>query len=120
MRKLFTLEEANQTLPLVRKIASRIVEEGRRLEGLAGIGPGSPKRGKIEIRRQGHIKQLNSLGCEWQSIGMDRGQVDFPSKIADRSVILCWRPGERNIKKYREPSEGISHTHILPRNGVTY
>jgi hypothetical protein len=35
-------------------------------------------------------------------------------------VILCWRPGERNIKKYRDPSEGISHTHILPRNGVTY
>jgi hypothetical protein len=125
-RKLFTIEQANAALPLVRAIASDMAELARdlvdRKERLAllmnGRDPDSqdPYRSELahiegelekDDRRLGeYIQELVALGIEPKDCL--QGLVDFPSLMDGRVVYLCWRLGEPEVQFWHELEAGFS------------
>src|SRR5258707_388948 len=113
--KLFTVEQANQALPLVRAIVKdlvdlsrEVIERRQRLAALQGDRP--RKSGDVyseelrqveeEVERdterlQEYAEELRALGVEPKS-GLE-GLVDFPSMMDGRVVYLCWKLGEPEV-----------------------
>lgn len=124
--RLFTIEQANATLPLVRAITSdlarlaREVMERRHRLALLTAGrdmkardPYSEELAQIEaelekdaIRLQGYVDELRELGVEPK--GAMEGLVDFPALLEGRVVLLCWRLGEPEVLHWHELEGGFS------------
>lgn len=124
-RKFFTAEEANNTLPLVRKIVSDIVSKYREVhdlrERLSSIRR-DPKKPADDVYSEelAHsqaelateeaklaqlIDELVRLGIEPK--GPD-GLCDFPSLRDGRVVYLCWRLGEPSVSHWHELDAGFA------------
>jgi hypothetical protein len=128
--KIFTPEEANQMLPLVRRIADDIVrtygevtlalEAFENAKARAANQPGL----ETELRTsdaavaaaldgfQTLIEEIESLGGtvkDYQS-----GLIDFYSEVDGEIVYLCWKPGEAAVSYWHRLDEGFSQRQPLP------
>lgn len=121
-KKYFTRDEANRTLPLVRRIVQDIVDEyGRWKDTLARyeVAAASQPPGESEasdavaLREQvdeiariinGYIGELEQVGCVLK--GFDDGLVDFRARLDDREVWLCWKLGEDEVGHWHELDAG--------------
>jgi hypothetical protein len=119
----FTIEQANSTLPLVRRIVQDIVEDYRRWkECLAryelAAAHQRPHEGEsaeaVRLRDlvdetaqriNGYIAELEQIGCVLK--GFDDGLVDFRSRMDGRDVYLCWRLGESEVNHWHELDGGF-------------
>lgn len=124
--KLFTVEEANAMLPLVRAIASDMVALSRdvleRRERLNQINdhhesdsndPYSDEVAQIEQELEKDIERLNEYGRELFQLGVEpkgatEGLVDFPTKMDGRIVYLCWRYDEPEVLYWHEVDGGFA------------
>lgn len=111
--KLFTVEEANRTLPLVRSIVRDVVERYQSLrEALSELSerPGSQElQDRIENLKADlmqNVEELGELGAELKSFEL--GLVDFYHKKDDRIVYLCWKLGEDRISWWHELEAGYA------------
>lgn len=124
-RKLFTVEQANAILPLVRAITADLVQHSRevleRRERLALLTAGrgatandlySQELAQIEEELdkdsehlQAYVDELRELGVEPKS--GPEGLVDFPSMMDDRLVFLCWKLGEPEVLHWHELDAGF-------------
>ncbi len=108
--KLFTVEQAEKTLPLVRRIVADITRAFERLESIAqerhALGP-QPNPGSnaeeraFTLERELQASQEEILRCqeELQTLGIElkdyrSGLIDFFSRYEDRLVYLCWKLDE--------------------------
>jgi len=134
--KLFTVEEANAALPLVRAIVkdlaelSRdVIERRQRLSHLAAgrsldsDDPYASELAQIEQelekdgqRLQEYVEELRHLGVEPKN-GPD-GLVDFPSLLDDRVVYLCWKLGEPEVAHWHEVDAGFAGRQSLTAGSV--
>ena len=123
MEKIFTVEEANRTLPLVSRIVEDLVRDHKKWEDkvrefeLATVGS-SPEHPdaiadllQIEAQRlakdiEGYIAELNDLGVICK--GMDTGLVDFRGRIDGRNVFYCWKLGESAVQYWHEVAAGFA------------
>ncbi len=127
-KKLFTVEEANQRLPLVRAIVHDIVEQYRELserrDRLAviqqrrGDGNASSTMHSEEVeqvereleadekRLQEFVRELGELGVEFKD--PVQGLVDFPSRLEGREVYLCWKLGEPEVQYWHDLDAGFA------------
>ncbi len=128
--KVFTVQEANATLPLVRAIVGDLVRLGKevyeRRRRLAALLEGrlseenDPYREElVQIERElakdnrqlrEYADELRQLGI--LSTGSTEGWVDFPTVIDGRNVFLCWRYGEREVLHWH--ARRADHRHRLP------
>jgi hypothetical protein len=129
--KLFTVEEANRMLPLVRAIAADLADlsdsvmdrrhrlnhltAGRELDDGDVYGDELAEVEK-DLQRdteklQGYVEELRQLGVEPK--GLD-GLVDFPSMLDGRVVYLCWKLGEPAILHWHEIDAGFQGRQPLP------
>lgn len=127
-KRFFTVEEATQTLPLVRSIVRDVVEHYRDLherhERLQAVKQrNNASRGTMppeyneeleqmeeEIRRdaeklQHFVDELQELGVELKDL--TRGLVDFPHLMDGREVYLCWMLGESDLAHWHEKDAGF-------------
>lgn len=111
--KLFTLEEANRTLPLVKSIVRDVVERYQRLrKAMTELNerPGSRElQDEVENLKADlmeNVEELSELGAELKSFEL--GLVDFYHKKDDRIVYLCWKLGEDNIAWWHELESGYA------------
>jgi hypothetical protein len=120
--KLFTVESANRTLPLVRRIVEDLVRQygvwQHRLTQceVAAAGGAAQREEAATLQRQvqvlaaeieGYVEELASLGAEAKA-PLDAGLVDFPGEIDGRLVYLCWRLGEPSIQHWHEIDAGFA------------
>lgn len=126
-QKIFTVEQANRMLPLVRRIVGDIVrgyadwqESVKRLELVAagggetqGMTQIAHERDQLERRTQAiaaeidsFVRELESLGIELK--GFDSGLVDFPGEKDGRPIYLCWRLGEDAVAFWHELDAGFA------------
>ncbi|HXV17739.1 MAG TPA: DUF2203 domain-containing protein [Gemmatimonadaceae bacterium] len=123
MRAKFSVEEANRTLPLVRRIVSDAVrdywrwqEKVREYEEVAAnrkVDEPSDEAERLEREAQqlardidGYIAEIRQLGVEMK--GIDSGLVDFPSEVNGRPVLLCWQLGEESVQYWHEEDAGFA------------
>jgi hypothetical protein len=130
--KVFTVAEANASLPLVRAITRDLVRASRELldrrervrlllsgRRLASGNPYDDELAQIEEqldrdaqRVQEYITELQDLGVEVKS-ALD-GLVDFPARLQGRLVFLCWKLGEDQVDHWHEIDRGYSSRKPLP------
>ena len=120
--KLFTVEQANRTLPLVRRIVEDIVQQHRfwrekilELDLLASTGRGEARGRADELERdaQALAREIEGFKRELEELGMQLkdprlGLVDFPSEMYGRPVLLCWRLGEAEVGFWHEVDAGYA------------
>lgn len=122
MEKIFTVEEANRTLPLVSRIVQDLVRDHEAWEDkvrefeLATVGA-SPDRPdaiaellQFEAQRlateiEVYIAELKELGVVCK--GMDTGLVDFRGQLEGREVFFCWKLGEPSVQYWHELDAGF-------------
>ena len=120
-RRLFTLEQANATLPLVRRITEDIVtgyerwkDKVQAFEVAAALSEADRPDPRAELLQQEvqalaadldrFLAELDALGIEFK--GFDQGLVDFPSELGGTPIYLCWRLGEPSVLYWHERDAG--------------
>jgi hypothetical protein len=112
----FTLEEANQLLPQLTTLLTRLREAKDQLtdaeahEALSEAAPtnGGGEQGRqvgvafLEVRSM--LETVERSGIVLRDI--DRGLVDFPALSEDREIYLCWELGEDEVAYWHELEGG--------------
>lgn len=133
MAKQFTVEQANRTLPLVRRIVEDIVSQYRRWQDRvrefevvsASSTADRPDARAEELQREaqllaaeieGFVGELTRLGVEFK--GYDLGLVDFPAEVDGAPAYLCWRLGEPSVQFWHSVESGYAGRQPLPGHAV--
>ena len=122
MTRVFSVDQANRALPLVRRIAEDIVVQYRRWQekvrefemvtsqSTAEAPDHRAERLQREVQElaaeiDGYIGELTDLGVEFKDY--ERGLVDFPGERDGRPVYLCWQLGEPEVRFWHELEAGF-------------
>lgn len=116
--RIFTLDQANRTLPLVSRIAADIVRQHKKVCDLEDIyqrpGPSTSEEGRIALREKclAEVEHLRELGDELAAVGCQlkdwrRGIVDFFAIRDGQPIEFCWRLGEDRISHWHETDAGF-------------
>lgn len=118
--KLFTLDEANSLIPTLRPRLEAIREMYARINAMrveARAAAGASDRGGGMEGGTGYVNALYKVGkltTEIAELGVElkdytRGLIDFPSRLGDRVVLLCWQLGEDDrIAWWHETDAGFA------------
>jgi hypothetical protein len=132
--RIFTLEQANAMLPLVRAIVRDLAELSRdvleRRERLAFLLAGRDANSKdlysdelAQIEEELHkdnerlrdfVRELHELGVEPKN--GPEGLVDFRCLMDGRVVYLCWKYDEPEIRHWHELDAGFAGRQPLPHD----
>ncbi len=111
---VFSLERANRSLPMVRRIVEDIRQASGKVTDYQEEFERLAERGNLEQANQAMLclskarqeyrefcRELGQLGC-CLSDGR-AGAVDFPAIVKGKEVVLCWRLGESAISRWQYP-----------------
>jgi hypothetical protein len=135
--RLFTIEQANAMLPLVRAItgdlaalARDVMQRRHRLSVLTtgrDLKPSDPYSDELAqmetelerdaLRLQEYVQELRELGVEPK--GAIEGLVDFPAEMDGRIVYLCWRLGESEVLFWHDLESGFGGRQPLTADSVS-
>jgi hypothetical protein len=135
-QKVFSVEEANRALPLVRAIVTDlsrlwqdVIERRQRLAHLTAdreLESGDPYGDELaDMARElavdaGRVKEyvaeLRALGVEAKG---PEGLVDFPAMLDGRPVYLCWKLGEPEVLYWHELDSGFAGRQPLTAGTVS-
>lgn len=125
--KLFSLKEAEHLRLELEPILIQAMEARRKMaefdEKLGGLAERIQRSGgmqvpyekaaKMRVQRnrfeeavQSAVERIHSTGCVVKDL--ETGLLDFPSRINDEEVYLCWRLGEDRIRFYHRQDEGFA------------
>jgi hypothetical protein len=124
--KTFTLEEAQSLLPVLESLLKRAIDDKQSAEQAEGsltdlarhiylsggmkVDTGGVARTRAEIeahlqRVRESIAEIDSIGVQLKDLGA--GLLDFPCRIDDQVVLLCWRLGEPAIEHWHTVDSGF-------------
>jgi hypothetical protein len=125
--KLFTLTEAERARAELEPVLLEAMEARRKmgeleeaLSGLAeriqrmgGILVSYEKAAKRRLERDALAQAINTAVERIQATGcvvkdLDVGLLDFPARLNNEDVYLCWRVGEDHIRFYHRQDEGFA------------
>lgn len=133
MDKVFTVEQANKMLPLVRRIVEDAVRDYIRWQDRVREFELASVRSTVEhpdpiaeelekdVQRlaesiDSYVHEVTQLGVHMKSI--DSGIVDFPAELDGRPILLCWQLGEDSIEFWHEASGGFAGRQPLTRQMI--
>jgi hypothetical protein len=124
--KTFTLEEAQSLLPLVESLLKRALESKREAEAAegriaelsrriylsGGMRVNVEEAGKLRADLQAHLERVRESIAEIDEIGVqvkdvETGLLDFPCRVDDQVVLLCWKLGESTIEHWHTIEDGF-------------
>ena len=117
-RRHWTLDQANEALPLVGATVRRLRDARRRLgdlgldsdfaihaETTGGGWPGR-ERARESVEVAIGFEQLEALEIVVRDL--ERGLVDFPALIEGEEVYLCWLLGEPSVGHWHAVEGGFA------------
>ena len=135
--EMFDLEQAERLLPLLghlirsaigaRKKVSEIEQEyaclvesifltGGRSVDIAHFSRRKEEKEEWEGCLRQSVREIEHHGCLLKDL--DIGLVDFPCRVGDREVYLCWRLGEPAIQFWHSSEEGFAGRKPIDENFV--
>jgi hypothetical protein len=124
MSRIFTVREAEATLPLVARVVGDLLRAYPRWKAVVAryellTAPLRAEEGEsqeiLELREQAareaerindFLLELEEIGCVFK--GFEAGLVDFYALKEDRLIFLCWRLGEPHITHWHEVDAGFA------------
>jgi hypothetical protein len=124
--KTFTIDEAQSLLPVLESLLKRAIE-GKQLAEEIGSGLADVARRiylsggmkvdvsqvvKQRVEMESHLQRVRESINEIDSIGVqvkdiETGLLDFPCRLDDQIVLLCWRMGEPTIEHWHTTETGF-------------
>jgi hypothetical protein len=125
--KLFTLDEAQSLVPVLESLLRRAIEAKQAAEqiqeelqllaqrifvsGGMHIEPAKVAGRKAEMeaciqRAKEAVEEIDSIGVQVKDL--DIGLLDFPCKLDDEIVLLCWKMGEPRIHFWHTLEAGFA------------
>ncbi|MGI8771711.1 MAG: DUF2203 domain-containing protein [Acidobacteriaceae bacterium] len=124
--KTFSLDEAQSLLPLLESLLTRAMEAKETAEQLQMemqqlkqriflAGGMTVDLHAVALNREGtetNLKKANEALTEIDSIGvqvkdLETGLLDFPCRVEDEVVLLCWKRGEERIDYWHTTDAGF-------------
>lgn len=124
--KTFTLDEAQSLLPVLESLLKRaldgkqsaesveseLAELARQIYLSGGMRVDTEKVAKLRAQIDGHLQRVRESIAEIDAIGaqvkdLDTGLLDFPFRLDDQVVLLCWRMGEPSIEHWHTVDSGF-------------
>ena len=132
MSILFTVDEANNILPKVKKrfdeilcCKNNVMDIQEELQNLSDSNSSFEKfiKKKQELNHAvtslyNMIQELEDMGVMIKSV--DEGLLDFPSIRYDEEIWLCWKFGENQVKFWHRKEEGFMGRKPIPQEGFEY
>ncbi len=125
--RTFTLQEAQTLLPVLESLLKAAISGKKLIEELEGefqqvnnrvfLNGGSRLDIVHLIRRKAErekaIQRVKDALAEIDAIGvqvkdLDMGLLDFPCVVEGRTVLLCWKLGEKTISFWHGADEGFA------------
>jgi hypothetical protein len=124
--RTFTLEEAQSLLPVLESLLKRAIEGKRAADEIEAtlaelarriyvsggmkvdVASVAKQRAEMEallVRVRESIAEIDSIGVQVKDI--DSGLLDFPCRMDDQVVLLCWRLGEPSIEHWHSLESGF-------------
>jgi len=124
--KTFTLEEAQSLLPVLESLLKRALESKEAadkvetsLSALAqriylsggmrlNVGVVAKQRAEIDDltqRMRETVAEIDAIGVQVKDL--ETGLLDFPCRLDDEIVLLCWRMGESAIEHWHTVEAGF-------------
>ena len=125
--RTFTLAEATSLLPVLESlirtaidgknlmesvdtefqaIAHRVFLNGGTFLNIVHLARRKAEREKAVQRVKDAIAEIDSIGVQVKDL--DIGLLDFPCEVDGRTVLLCWKLGEKSITHWHGVSEGYA------------
>jgi hypothetical protein len=124
----FTIEEANRTLPYLRKVVADLVRDyhawqdtlaryevaaARRRAAEDGTPVDDGDAEKLEGEAvalagaiESYLAEIAAVGAEAK--GFAEGLIDFPGEIVGRPIRWCWMLGEQAIEHWHDADAGFA------------
>lgn len=123
--KIFTLDEAQSMLPLVESLLNRAIDSkqaaeaidneltnlARRIHVTGGmsidVAKVSAQRAELEKniqRARETVQEIDEIGVQVKDL--ESGLLDFPCRVEDEVVLLCWKSGEPAIEHWHTVEAG--------------
>jgi hypothetical protein len=124
--KIYTVEEANKTLPLIKAIIEDVKRTYEDISvALAAYemaqdrGIGEQQMAAIDAELSLLLESFDRLIKEVENLGAavkdyEHGFVDFYSELNGRIVYLCWAPGEDHIQYWHKLEDNRLKRRKLP------
>ena len=124
--KTFTLDEAQSLLPVLESLLKRAIEGkgaaeqveaslselSRRIYLSGGMRVNLAEVTEQRTAMESHLQRVRESIAEIDSIGvqvkdLDTGLLDFPFRLDEEIVLLCWRMGETAIEHWHTVDSGF-------------
>ncbi len=124
--KTFTMDEAQSLLPVLEALLKRAMDGKREAEEveskLSDLSrriylSGGMRVNLTEVARQraemeAHLQRVRETIAEIDEIGvqvkdLESGLLDFPFRLDEEIVLLCWRMGETTIDHWHTVESGF-------------
>lgn len=116
--RVFTPAEANQTLPLVKRIVGDILGLADKLREVARAPLSTVEQvdraHELQEELNDLMQELREFGCDYKDWGFEMGLVDYPSFLDGQPVLLCWRSDEPAVEWYHAPDAGYAGRQRIP------
>lgn len=125
--KTFSLDEAQTLIPVLESLLKSAMEAKKTAEAVTGelqelaqrifLNGGTLVRIADVARRRAQqdkaVQQVKDTLAEIDSIGvqvkdLDMGLLDFPCRLGEDVVLLCWKLGEAEIEHWHTVDAGFS------------
>jgi len=125
--RTFTLDEAQSLLPILesllrtsidgkklietvdgefQELAHRIFLNGGTLVNVVHMARRKAERERAIQRTKDAMAEIDATGVQVKDL--DIGLLDFPCEVEGRTVLLCWKLGEKGITHWHGVSEGFA------------
>lgn len=127
MYKLFTVQEANNLIPVVNQklsemqgaikdiLALREAMQPMNALGLEAQQTAEEIKFLLGIVQQEKL-ELDGMGVHLQDV--ETGLVDFPSRLGAEVIYLCWEQGKDAVTHYHRLNQEVKARQPLPSEGT--
>ena len=134
-QRTFTLDEAQVLLPvlesllrrsiagkeLIEKIEAEFQEVSQRIflaggtrVDIAHLAVRKAEKEKALQRVKDALAEIDSTGVQVKDL--DVGLLDFPCRVKDQLILLCWKLGEKQITHWHGVEEGFQGRKPIDEN----
>jgi Uncharacterized conserved protein len=125
--RTFTLDEAQDLLPVLESLLRTSIEGKRLIESVdaefqalahkiflnGGMSLNVVQLASRKAEREKTFQRVRDAMAEIDAIGvqvkdLDIGLLDFPCEVDGHVVLLCWKLGEKSITHWHDTSEGFA------------
>jgi hypothetical protein len=90
----------------LQELAHRVFLSGGLLVNIIQVARRKAEREKTIQRVKDTLAEIDATGVQVKDL--DIGLLDFPCQVEGRTVLLCWKLGEKGITHWHGTSEGFA------------